>query len=272
MRRTALDYLYNTVPGRIVLKALVNPVISNICGVFLDSSLSTFLIKPFIDNNNINMDEFEDVKYKSFNEFFSRRIKIGKRNIENTPDMLIAPCDAFLTCIKIDEQTVYPVKQSEYDIKSLLRDRKLAKEFENGWCMVFRLCVDHYHRYIYPDHGNIRCKRKISGILHTVQPIALRNRPVFIENTREYMVIDTENFGRTVQMEVGAMLVGKIENYDANGIVKRGQEKGRFLYGGSTIILLLKENVVQINEEILNSSNNGDEFAVKMGQPIAHKI
>ena len=266
MEKTGLFYLYNSIIGRFVLKILVNPYISYICGIFLDSPLSVLLIKPFISKNNINIDEYESVKYKSFNEFFSRKIKPGKRVISDNPNEFISPCDAYLSCYKLNEQTVIPAKQSEYNLHSLLRDKKLATEFENGWCLVFRLCVDHYHRYIYTDNGRILCKRKIKGVLHTVRPVALRARPVFVENTREYMLLDTENFGRIIQMEVGAMLVGKIENFDEKGSFVRGAEKGRFLYGGSTIIMLVKEDKICIDAGLVNAGKDGKEISVKMGQ------
>lgn len=43
-------------------------------------------------------------------------------------------------------------------------------------------------------------------------------------------------------MEVGAMMVGRITNHEAvPGYVTRGEEKGYFEFGGSTIILLTQK-------------------------------
>ena len=64
-----LKFLYNTVPGRAVLKVITSPTISKIGGAYMDSKLSTIHIKGFIKNNNIDMSQYEKVKYKSFNEF-----------------------------------------------------------------------------------------------------------------------------------------------------------------------------------------------------------
>ena len=50
-----LRFLYNTVPGRVVLKILISPVISKIGGAYMDSAISKIHIKGFIKNNNINM-------------------------------------------------------------------------------------------------------------------------------------------------------------------------------------------------------------------------
>jgi phosphatidylserine decarboxylase precursor len=176
------------------------------------------------------MDDYEDAFYDSFNEFFCRRIKAEKRPLDMNPQHFIAPCDGLLSVYKVTNGLVIPVKQSSYSIARLLRSRKLARKYEGGMCLVFRLCVDNYHRYCFPDNAVTGRPRHIRGILHTVRPVALYKEPVFTENTREYTLLRTENFGDIVQMEVGAMLIGKIDNYNTDRNVKRGAEKGRFLY------------------------------------------
>ena len=60
-------------------------------------------------------------------------------------------------------------------------------------------------------------------------------------------------------------------NIEEEGFAERGKEKGFFEYGGSTIILLLKENSVLINQEIIQNSQNGIETPVKMGEMIGVK-
>lgn len=132
---------------------------------------------------------------------------------------------------------------------------------------VFRLCVNHYHRYHYPVNGKKGANIRIGGTLHTVRPIALESRAVFCENSREYTVIDSESFGRIVQMEVGAMLVGKIRNLHGEKAVAKGEEKGMFLYGGSTVILLTG-NFAKPIEEFLTNTKEGLETPVKAGERI----
>ena len=133
---------------------------------------------------------------------------------------------------------------------------------------MFRLCVTHYHRYCYPASGVKGDNVFLKGRLHTVRPIALEACPVFTENCREYTVIDTEQFGSVLQMEVGAMLVGKILNHHGAGPITRGQEKGMFLYGGSTVILLLEKGRATLAPHLLEASLCGEEVPVQMGQPI----
>ena len=92
---TILEFLYNTVPGRFLLKSLTGPRLSRICGHFLDSELSSFLIQPFVKQNAIQLSDYETTDIKSFNDFFSRKIKEDRRLIDRNSEHLIAPCDRY---------------------------------------------------------------------------------------------------------------------------------------------------------------------------------
>ena len=251
---------------------LVSRNVSVLCGKFLDSKASKILIKRFVRKNNIDTNDYYIDNINSFNDFFTRKIKENKRPIDYNSSSLISPCDAFLSVYKISEGTVIPVKQSSYTISSLLCNSQISEKYKNGICLVFRLCVDHYHRYCYVDSGEKGGNFFLPGILHTVRPIALEKYPVFSTNCREYTVIKTDNFGEIVQMEVGAMLVGKIHNYHEAKHVERGEEKGLFLYGGSTIIVLLEEGRAEITVNTLDTGGYVNEFPVIMGQKIGEKI
>lgn len=263
-----LQFLYGTVPGRFFLKILTARWISVVAGKYLDSSLSRGMINNFAKKNGIDLSEYEDVKHKNFNSFFSRKIKSGLRPYDMDQSYFACPCDGLLSVYRINKDLIMPVKQSEYSVSDLLKDKELAARYDGGTCLVYRLCVNHYHRYSFAETGTILSHKKIKGRLHTVRPIALRARPVFSENAREYDVIKTENFGTIVQMEVGAMLVGKIKNYQDSGNVQRGCEKGTFLFGGSTIIVLLEKDSLNLPESYFKAREDGYEISVKMGQPL----
>ncbi len=261
-----LKFLYDTIPGRMILKLLIHPNVSKIMGRFCDSKFSKCMIPCFVRKNHICMKEVQNVPYESFNQFFCRRLKEHARSIDDAPDAFVAPCDGLLSTYTIQEETVIPVKASYFRISDLLRSKKLASEYEGGTCLVFRLCVNHYHRYIYLDNG---CKSRnifIPGVLHTVRPIALRKVPVFVENSREYTVLATEHFGKVVQMEVGAMLVGRICNLQESASFSKGQEKGYFEYGGSTIILLVKQGQAEFSKTYFDATRRGQEIPVRLGQ------
>lgn len=121
-----------------------------------------------------------------------------------------------------------PSRAASIRWSGILKNPSLAKRYEGGYACVFRLCVDDYHRYSYPADGEKSENIRISGILHTVNPIAVESVPVYHENTREYCLLKTERFGTLIQMEVGAMMVGRICNYHGPRYVKKGSEKGRF--------------------------------------------
>ena len=267
----SLTFLYKTIPGRFFLKLLTTRAISKVCGAFLDSRFSTFLIKGFVKKNSINIDDYETDNIKSFNQFFRRKVRDGLRPFDSKAEHLCSPCDGLLSVWKISDGLVLPVKQSKYTLAGLLKNEELAAEFDGGLCLVFRLCVNHYHRYAYVDSGKKGDNIFIPGVLHTVRPIALETLPVFTENCREYTVIESPVFGKLIQMEVGAMLVGRIVNLEGEGTAVRGKEKGFFEYGGSTIIVLLKKDSAKIKNEILSNSITGIETPVKMGEQIGVK-
>lgn len=133
---------------------------------------------------------------------------------------------------------------------------------------MLRLTVDNYHRYCYIDHAVKGRNHVIRGVLHTVNPAVLEHIRIYKENTRAWCAMETRNFGKVVQMEVGAMMVGKINNYHREAVVKRGQEKGRFEYGGSTVVLLVKRDEIAVDHDILKNSADGIETKVRMGERI----
>jgi len=269
---TALKFLYHTALGRILLKILSSRWVSRLCAAFLDSRFSKPLIGHFIRKNHIKTTEYICNNFRCFNDCFSRKIKQGLRPIDQSVKSLISPCDGLLSAYQITDKTVLPVKQSCYTIDSLLKNKKLSSRYQNGICLVLRLCVNHYHRYCYIDNGRKGKNIFIPGKLHTVRPIALESVPVFTQNCREYTVMQTENFGRVTQVEVGAMLVGKIKNHHGSTAFFKGQEKGMFLYGGSTIILLFEKDKIKIPESIFVMTGRREELAVKMGEKIGESV
>ena len=271
-KKGALNFLYNTMVGRFILKLLTARWLSKLCGAFLNSRLSKPLITGFIAKNGINLSDYKKESFDCFNDCFCREIKPELRPIDFEKNHLISPCDGLLSAYKINDDTVLPIKQSHYKISSLLDGDEIYKKYKDGICLVFRLCVDHYHRYCYMDNLKITKKRFIKGKLHTVRPIALERYPVFVQNCREYTVMETENFGTVTQIEIGAMLVGKIKNHHSNGEFSRGEEKGTFLYGGSTIVLLLEKDSANINPYYFSQTEKEIESPVKMGENLTFDI
>lgn len=259
--------------GRGLMKFLGNPIFSKLSRVILDSKISTIAIDYFAKSNNIDLTEYEDKEFVSFNDFFIRKIKRGRRFVTKDDKVLVSPCDGKVSAYEITNSSSFIVKNSVYTVESLLRDKKLAERYNGGTAFIIRLAVDDYHRYIYPCNGIKSHNRFISGILHTVNPIVSKYLPVFKENCREYCLIRSDNFGDVIQMEVGALMVGKITNAHKDICrVRRGDEKGYFEFGGSTIILLLKKDKVKICEDLFDNTKKGFETIVKQGEILGESL
>ena len=269
----ALRFLYGRTAGRALLKVLTARPVSQAAGRFMDSPLSRPLIGPFIRKNGIRMADYLPLRYPCFNDFFCRPIRKELRPMPEAGGLFPAPCDGYLSAYRITEDLVLPVKQSRYTVSALLGGDPAAERFRDGVCLIFRLCVQHYHRYCYADGGKILARRFIPGELHTVRPIALEALPVFVRNCRELTLMETAHFGPLCQIEVGAMLVGRIENYKGAGAAfRRGEEKGRFLYGGSTVVLLLQKNRVRLDETLFENTALGLETPVQLGEVLGQAL
>ena len=259
------NFLYKTVPGRIILKPLVQPPITKLGGLVLSTRFSALYVKRFIKNNKIDISDYEKRTYRSFNDFFTRTILPDKRPFDTSPTSFISPCDSALTVYDIDKDSSFRIKSSMYTVEELIGEN--ADDYNNGKCLIFRLAVHNYHRYCFIDSGYIGKTKKIKGIFHTVMPISEKYK-VYVRNSREVTVLHTDNFGKVCQIEVGALMVGKISNRIINENFKRGEEKGMFEFGGSTIVLLLKKGTVEIRPDIIENSKKGIETPVKYGEKI----
>lgn len=263
-----LSWMYRHKIGRMLLAPLISPFFSKIGGWFLGTRLSALFVKPFVRLAQIDLSDCPQKKFASFNDFFTRTLTPDARPVEMDPNLFISPCDARLTVYPITEEGYVTIKQTPYTAEALLKNAALARRYHGGTMWVFRLCVDDYHRYIYPVSGQKSANKKIPGIFHTVNPIANDYYPIYKENTREYCLIRTPAFGTVLMMEVGALLVGKIHNYHPAASVIRGQEKGRFEFGGSTIVLMTEKGNVTPDVRFLQNSAGGVETKVRLGEKI----
>ena len=266
-----LEKLYTSSLGRAFIKPFTSPVFSRILGALLNTRLSSCLIVPFVKTHNIQMDDYKSTFYQSYNEFFSREIKPEKRPIDSEIASIISPADGKLSVYPISDDLHIRIKHTTYSIASLLKSEQLASQYEGGYAVVVRLTVDNYHRYCYVADGQKGKNHYIKGILHTVNPIANDYVPIYKENAREFCRIRTKHFGEIIQMEVGAMMVGKITNYHHRKQVSKGEEKGKFEFGGSTVVLLVKKDMVDLDADLLENTQKGYETIVKMGERIGYR-
>ncbi len=267
-----LSFLYNNALGRIICRVLVKKWVSELGRAYMESRFSKCRIKRLIKQHSIDMTDYEQRDFLSFNDFFTRKLADGKRSIDTDACAVISPADSKLTVYDITCDGRYSIKDCEYSIYTLLGgDKLLADEYIGGKCFVYRLTVDNYHRYCYTDSGIELEHRFIPGIYHTVNPIATEKLDVYGKNCRELTVLDTDNFGRVAYIEVGAMMVGRINNSHPTERFKRGDEKGYFSFGGSTIVMLYKKDAVTADGDITENSKNAVETVVRYGERVGVK-
>ncbi len=203
------------------------------------------------------MTKYQKEEYHSFNDFFIRK----KKNINIEKNGFISPCDAKLLVYKINKNLEIKVKNITYKITDLVEEEL---DYKNGYIFIYRLSLDDYHRFHYIDDGKRIKRKRIKGRLHTVSSSS-QNYKIYKENEREYSILDTKHFKKIIYIEVGALLVGKIINYDKETF-KRGEEKGYFLPGGSTVIIIA--NNVKVDKDILENSKKNIETIVHVGERV----
>lgn len=255
--------------GRFLYNLTLFLQVPRIMGAFLRSPLSKFFIKGFVKKNNIDMSAFAGVKFKSFNDFFTR--KDNSRKPELSPETLISPCDSALSVFNIEENLTFKIKGFDYTLKDFFETDEFDKTFSGGNALIFRLAATDYHRYCYIDSGSLEKNHFLKGKLYSVQPVCCRTFKVYTKNRRSWTILHTQNFGDVAQVEVGAFSVGGIKNHHENYSFSKGEEKGYFDLHGSTIVMLFRKNTIKLDEEILAQTANGKETTVKYGQPIGKK-
>lgn len=262
--------LYGNPAGRAVLKAMFVLQAPKVMAWYLRTPFSKGMIRRYIRKYNIRMKGYPRVGYRSFSDFFERR-KLQNR-FDADPEHFISPCDGALSAYPITEKSVFTVKGSQYRISDLVQDPELAERFHGGQCLIFRLAPPDYHHYAFVDDGYVHDHHYIEGQLHSVQPIACENVPVYRLNRRVWTLIDTEHFGPLVQIEVGALAVGGIVNEKTNETVKRGDTMGHFSLCGSTIVMFVTKDRIALRPEVKAVTDKGQEYKIKLGDWIGTKI
>ncbi len=262
----AVRFLYDTALGRCLLTVIQKGRFDRLAVWYLRSRLSKPYIRRFARKNGIPLSRTALEGFGSYRDFFLR--ERTPLPMDRDPHHLISPCDGWLSGYSVSADSRFAIKGSLYGIRDLLEDQALARRYEGGLCLVFRLCASDYHHYCYVDEGQQGPNHFIEGQLHSVQPIACEHYPVFTLNRRSWCLMDTDHFGPVIQTEIGALVVGGIVNAP-QGPMERGREKGHFDLAGSTIVLLLEPGRVHLKSELAADLDTGREIRVLQGQWVA---
>lgn len=266
---SVIKFLYHSLVGRIVLKFIFSRIyFSKLLSIYYKSTLSKKKIKDFVkkydmDKSLLNKD------FKSFDDFFKR-----KEDVFVDSEGFAATASGKLRVFKIgedkglylgDKKLRIMIKGNVYNIDKLLKE-PLPEWAKGGHLLLYRLSLCDYHRYIYPVNGVFVRRKSISGRLESVRRDAAYWR-AFAENKRVLEYWQSE-YEKMLHMEIGAMLVGHIHNYKKK-VFLRGEEKGYFSYGGSSIVEIVGKGI-EIDGDILKNSERGFETKIKIGERIGY--
>ncbi|MBY0518666.1 MAG: phosphatidylserine decarboxylase [Bacteriovoracaceae bacterium] len=278
-----IRYLYDSSLGKKTGGMFANASFSKFYGLLQSLPTSHGKVRPFIEKFNIDIDQYEpgskhsvDIRdsYSTFNEFFIRKFKLGQRPFVSDLSRMPAFSEArYVGYESITPEVRFPVKGKYLTAAGILGNGDVAKPFEGGPLIVARLCPVDYHRYHYPDNGKVIDHYPVHGRYDSVNPLALKlKNDIFIANERHVTLLQTENFGRLAYVEVGAICVGKIvQSHRWSKPFLRGEEKGYFLFGGSTVVLLGEKGAWKPSKDVLENTKNNTETYVTLGDEIAVK-
>ena len=265
-----LVWLYNNPIGETTLWALAKrKLVSSIYGKMMDRTSSAKRIHPFIEDFDIDMSCAQEQEFKNFNDFFTRKLKDNARPIDTSFNIVVSPADGKILAYADISNSDFIIKGFRFDVSSFLDNAVLAQKYRDGALLIFRLAPVDYHRFHFPVSGNLTPIKKIEGDYYSVNPFALRKKAeIFCLNKREYAIISSSLFGDVIMAEVGAAMVGSIVQTYTGSSVKKGEEKGYFKFGGSTVVLLFEKDKINIDKDLLINTAKGHETAVKMGERI----
>lgn len=272
-----LTWTYSSPIGMKFLELFIKKkLFSKFYGWYCDTKFSSKKIQSFIKSLNIDVSQFEaDIKdFKSFNDFFIRKLKADARPVNLKDTLLISPGDGRLSVYEnIELDKLVQIKGFTYSLRELIKDENISNKFIHGTCLILRLNPTDYHRFHFVDSGICEKSTKIEGNYYSVNPIALNKiQKLFCQNKREWTIFHSDNFGDIIHIEVGATCVGSIvQTYSPNTRIAKGQEKGYFKFGGSTTILFFEKDKVTIDKDLIAQTNSGYETKVLMGESIGFK-
>lgn len=253
------------------------PFFSRLYGRMQKRARSKSKIAPFIEKYKVDEREFLEPTstFHSFNDFFIRKLKPECRPIAPGADVAVLPADArYLVYPDMRKADGFLVKGQKFSLERLLMNKALAEKYESGALLIARLCPLDYHRFHFPCDGVPEEAKEIPGPLFSVNPIALKkNIEILAENKRVITPFHTEEFGTILYIEVGATYVGTVhQTYTPDKPVRKGEEKGYFSFGGSSLILLFEPASIQFDADLEQASAKKIEMRGLLGQSLGRAV
>lgn len=246
------------------------PLFSKLYGKKQKSSKSRVKILPFVKKFNIDTSEFIAPidSFQSFNDFFIRKLKPQARPIAQEKNVATLPADGrYLVYSNVNAIDTFYVKNHKFNLCQLLQDEHLFNLYKRGSMVIARLSPSDYHRFHFPCDCCPSESKLMKGTLYSVNPIALKRYPnILCENKRMCTQLQTQRFKKILFIEVGATCVGSIkQTFTPQVLCKKGEEKGYFEFGGSSLILLFQPKSIIFEQDLVDTSAQGIETKAKFG-------
>ena len=268
----ALKLFYGNRTGRFFSHFISRiPLVSFLYGWWQKLPVTAKNVVPFVEAYGVDRTEFlEPVEnFKSFNDFFIRKLKHGSRPLPEG-DVAVIPADGrFRFFQNVDESEGFVVKGEKFKLEELLQDPELAEKYRGGAMLIGRLCPTDYHRFHFPVDCIPSESRLINGYLYSVNPIALRQDiDIFTKNKRMITTLESQKFGKVLYIEIGATNVGSIiQTFQPNRPYQKGDEKGYFSFGASALVVLFEPGKIIFEPDLLKQSEL--EMKCKMGSSLS---
>lgn len=245
------------------------------------------LIRHFAGAYGVNMDEAARGlgEFASFNDFFTRELKPGARELADSANYILSPADGAVSQLgSITDGRIFQAKGRDFTASEILgHGAEAAARFEGGQFMTIYLSPKDYHRVHMPAAGALQSSVYVPGDLFSVNAATAEGVDrLFARNERLSCLFDGPD-GAFASIMVGAMIVAGIDTvwphrFSGHGKtpvreefaqcavdLAAGAEMGRF-YLGSTVVLLFEPGRV----EWLGGIVAGDP--VRMGQAIGRRL
>ena len=231
-------------------------------GKFFDTDESAKHIKKFFKDPKFHINDYyvPASGWKTFNQFFTRDVKPGKRPIDAMYDdrIIVSPVDGTFKEWTLIHGKEIDVKGILVKINDFLVESKYKDHFQNGVCAHLYLDLNDYHRFHVPVAGKVLEVKKIPGNVFLdvyKKDGILKEDPgemLLIKEDRGLVILET-TFGLVALIPIGMESVSSVNLLpDVDSYLYKGQMFGYFAYGGSQFAILFENpniNFTAISEK-----------------------